>query len=76
MSLGVFGGGEVGIDAAGASGAAASMDAVGRLVLHAGSHAAEPSTTVQLQYVAASVAFVGIVGGLLYWYYGRRVGTQ
>lgn len=49
-------------------------DTVARLLLHGGHpHAAESSTTVGMEYVAASVAFVGLVGGLLYWYYGERV---
>ena len=45
----------------------------GSLFLHAGSHAAGTGSTFHWWYVAASVALVGGVGGLLYWYYGARV---
>lgn len=49
------------------------LDVVAGLLLHGGAHATESSATVETEYVAASIAFVGLVGGLLYWYYGRRV---
>lgn len=66
--------GRVGSSARGSS--AGPDGPVGRLLLHAGEHAAESSNAVGAEYVAASVAFVGIVGGLLYWYFGRRVETR
>lgn len=46
----------------------------GLRLLHGGAaHAAESTSALQPEYVVASVGFVGAAGGLLYWYYGRRV---
>ena len=50
-------------------------DAIGRVVLHGGPHAGQSSNAVPLEFVAASVAIVGLVGGLLYWFYGHRTGS-
>lgn len=66
------GGSSVGPIGSSAGDSPAGLDGpVGRLLLHAGEHVAESSNAVGAEYVAASVAFVGIVGGLLYWYFGR-----
>lgn len=53
-------------------------DLLGRFLLHEGTHteAAASSGAVGPEFVAASVAFVGIVGGLVYWYFGKREWTR
>ena len=57
---------------------AAPLDLIGRVLLHGGAHASatEPSAGVQMEFLAVSAAVVGLVGGLLYWYYGRGIGTE
>ena len=48
-----------------------------RIILHGGAqaHAAESAAGVQMEFLAVSAAVVGIAGGLLYWYYGQRIGS-
>ena len=48
------------------------LDALGRVVLHGPAHAAEESGGVGVEYVVAGMAFLGLAGGLLFWYYERR----
>jgi len=57
---------------------AAPVDLLGRVLLHGGAHApaTEPSAGVQAEFLAVSAVVVGLVGGLLYWYYGQRIGTD
>lgn len=52
---------------------ASMFDAAGSFLLHVGPHVTESAasaTSFDWRYAAASVVFVGAVGGLLYWYFG------
>ena len=54
---------------------AGTLDVLGRVVLHGPAHAAEESGGVGVEYVVAGMAFLGLAGGLLFWYYERRAGS-
>lgn len=54
---------------------ATSPAGLGGVVLHGGLGAGA-FTHFHWSYAVASVAVVGAVGGLLYWYYGRQLETR